>query len=408
MSPVPRLVIPGITYSTQQTQQPQALPPLRSASASAPLAAVASMSWGVPRLVLNFSSAADVQTASQQQLSAHRPKEVNVQTEFSNEPKEAAIQRNLDVATPKEVSQLVEYHIHEGVPLLTRMVVTGAVLTFCGLLRFDDLSHVLVHTDLLHVYRDRVEIFLFKSKTDQHCKGAFVTIGRIGGPCCPVLLLEQLLEAGHYQQTPCTSVQRDGVEADTEDVGPLLRAVNVRRNCLEEVVAALPSTVEAMPYCKFRDTLRTLCYAWRQGVRCDLCPHSLCCGGATALVQGGADRAEVQKLGRWKSNTVFEFVYVFEFVADSPHALLSPTLGSEAGPVQTGQCPLQTGQALELAHPGPWSQATVRVCPKTAGAGPLHNEPPSPAGRHTHSVVLLCFYPTLHRKAGPRAGEHRT
>ncbi|EFJ48832.1 hypothetical protein VOLCADRAFT_90495 [Volvox carteri f. nagariensis] len=156
--------------------------------------------------------------------------------------------RNLDIATLKEVLQLVEYHIHEG-----------AVLVFCGLLRFDDLSHMLVYTDLLHIYRDHMEIFLFKSKTDQHCKGAFVTIGRIGGPCCPVLLLEQLLEAGHYQRTPCTSVWRDGVEADAEDVGPLLHTVKVRRNCLEEVVAALPSTVEAMPYYKFHDTLWTLC-----------------------------------------------------------------------------------------------------------------------------------------------------
>ncbi|EFJ40000.1 hypothetical protein VOLCADRAFT_100252 [Volvox carteri f. nagariensis] len=156
---------------------------------------------------------------------------------------------NLVVATPKEVSQLVEYHIREGVPLLTRMVVTGAVLTFCGLLCFDDLSHVLVHTDLLHIYGDRVEIFLFKSKTDQHCKGAFVTISRIGGPCCPVLPF--------------------GAAADTTHV--------------EEVVAALPSTVEAMPFHKFRDMLWTLC-----------------------------TEAGVQKLGRWKSNTVFEFAYVRE------------------------------------------------------------------------------------------------
>ncbi|EFJ46071.1 hypothetical protein VOLCADRAFT_93606 [Volvox carteri f. nagariensis] len=93
MSRVPRLVIPGITYSTQQTQQPQAPPPPRPASASAPSAAVASMSWGVPRLVLNFSSAVDVQAASQQQVSARQPEEVNAQIESSNEPKEVAIQK---------------------------------------------------------------------------------------------------------------------------------------------------------------------------------------------------------------------------------------------------------------------------------------------------------------------------
>ncbi|GIM13696.1 hypothetical protein Vretimale_16774 [Volvox reticuliferus] len=105
-------------------------------------------------------------------------------------------QRSTDVVAPDEVSKLVEHHIREEVDLLTRMVVTSAVLAFCGLLRFDDLQHILVHTDVLRIYADQVAIFLFKSKTDQHCKGAFITIGRISGPCCPVHLLEQLLMAG--------------------------------------------------------------------------------------------------------------------------------------------------------------------------------------------------------------------
>ncbi|GIM05331.1 hypothetical protein Vretimale_9800 [Volvox reticuliferus] len=218
-------------------------------------------------------------------------------------------QRSTDVATPDEISKLVEYHIREGVDLLTRMVVTSAVLAFCGLLRFDDLQHILVHTDLLRIYADRVEIFLFKSKTDQHCKGAFVTIGRIGGPCCPVHLLEQLLTAGRYQRTPRT-VTRGGTEVDIEDVGPLLRAVNQRRDQLVEVVTRLPITVDAMSYSEFRTSLQTLCK--EAGVRHNLCPHDLRRGGATALVQGGADRVEVQKLGRWRSNGVFEFAYVRE------------------------------------------------------------------------------------------------
>jgi hypothetical protein len=49
-------------------------------------------------------------------------------------------------------------------------------------------SRVLVHSDLLRIYSDRVEVSLFKGKTDQHCKGAFVTIGRIGGSSCAVHL----------------------------------------------------------------------------------------------------------------------------------------------------------------------------------------------------------------------------
>ncbi|GLC68087.1 hypothetical protein PLESTF_000644600 [Pleodorina starrii] len=219
-----------------------------------------------------------------------------------------ANQRNLGVATPEDVQRLVQHHIRDGVCLLIRMVVTCAVLAFCGLLRFDDLRHVLVHTDLLRIYCDRVEIFLFKSKTDQHCKGAFVTIGRIGGPCCPVHLLEQLLEAGQYQRTPCTATKR-GVEADAEDVGPLLRAVDTRNHCLVQTAVPFPSYIPALPYETFKNKLRVLCS--EAGVP-QLRPHDLRRGGATALVQGGADRAEVQKLGRWKSNSVFEFAYVRE------------------------------------------------------------------------------------------------
>ncbi|GIM15191.1 hypothetical protein Vretimale_17997, partial [Volvox reticuliferus] len=106
------------------------------------------------------------------------------------------------VATPDEITQLVEFHLQAGVPLLTRMIVTCAVLAFAGLLRYDDLSHILVHRELLHIYSDRAEIYLFRSKTDQYCKGEIVTIGRIGGPHCPVSLLEALLHAGEYKRDP--------------------------------------------------------------------------------------------------------------------------------------------------------------------------------------------------------------
>ena len=82
----------------------------------------------------------------------------------------------------------------------------------------------------------------------------------------------------------------------------------------------LPATIQALPYGTFRATLRKLCET--AGVRSDLCPHDLRRGGATALVQNGADRAEVQKLGLWKTNSVFEFAYVRE---DGAHSSGRPT-----------------------------------------------------------------------------------
>ncbi|GIL52203.1 hypothetical protein Vafri_7910 [Volvox africanus] len=109
-------------------------------------------------------------------------------------------QRECGVATPDEINQLIEYHLHEETPLLTRMIITCAVLAFAGLMRYNDLSHILVHRELLHIYRDRAEIYLFRSKTDQYCKGDIVTIGRIGGPHCPVSLLETLLSIRGYKR----------------------------------------------------------------------------------------------------------------------------------------------------------------------------------------------------------------
>jgi hypothetical protein len=219
-------------------------------------------------------------------------------------------QRAPGVATYEEVAQLVAFHIRREAPLLARMVVTCAVIAFCGLLRFDDLTHILVHPDLLRIYSDRAELYLFKSKTDQHCTGVFVTIGRVNGPFCPVQLLEALLAAGGYKRTPATAVQPDGSEADAEDVGPLLREVNERTNRLRPVSVALPHTIPAMKYDKFLATLRSLCAA--AGLRDDIGTHDFRRGGATALVQNGASRIDVQKLGRWKSDRVFEFAYVRE------------------------------------------------------------------------------------------------
>ncbi|GIL78735.1 hypothetical protein Vretifemale_8150 [Volvox reticuliferus] len=115
--------------------------------------------------------------------------------------------------------------------------------------------------------------------------------------------------AGRYQRTPRT-VTRGGTEVDIENVGPLLRAVNQHRDQLVEVVTRLPVTMDAMSYREFRTSLQNLCK--EAGVRQNLCPHDLRRGGATALVQGGADRVEVHKLGRWRSNGVFEFAYVRE------------------------------------------------------------------------------------------------
>ena len=219
--------------------------------------------------------------------------------------------RDQGVATPAEILQLAEFHLRDGVPLSVRMIVTCAILAFSGLLRYDDLSRVLVHRELLRIFPDRVEICLYTSKTDQQCQGAVVTIGRIGGPFCPVTLLEALLQAGAYQRDPALRpIPGTSSWQDAEDVGPLLREVNPRTGRLDQLTASLPKIVPAMPYRDFREALKRLCY--QAGIRQSLCPHDLRRGGASAAVANGADRMTVQKLGRWRNAKVFEFAYVRE------------------------------------------------------------------------------------------------
>jgi hypothetical protein len=225
-----------------------------------------------------------------------------------------ANQRPKEVASPEEVAQLINHHIRAGVPLRTRMHITCAALCFSGLLRYDDLSHVLVHEDLLRIRSDRAEIYLYRSKTDQYCEGAVVTIGRIGGRACPVHLLEELLAAGEYQRSPALRPcrGRSSQLEDAEDVGPLLRATNAAGTRLEQTAEPLPKTIAALPYTAFAASLKRLCAA--AGVR-DLGTHAFRRGGATTAVEEGADRMTVQKLGRWKSSQVFEFAYVRESAA---------------------------------------------------------------------------------------------
>ncbi len=211
------------------------------------------------------------------------------------------------------------HHLSGQASLRVRMHVTCAVLGYSGLLRYSDLSRVMVHHDLMHFYPDRVELFLFTSKTDQHCEGALVPIGRISGPCCPVRLLEELLSVGQYKRYPAQEEQRAANGSvsmvDAEDVGPLLRAVSRNGQRLEHVALPLSGgqLIKPLTYATFQASLGRLFK--EAGVDKKLGTHSLRKGGATAAVQNGADRMVVRKLGRWRSKKVFEFTYVREGAA---------------------------------------------------------------------------------------------
>lgn len=213
-----------------------------------------------------------------------------------------------ELITFDELEAFVAFHLLDPAAppsLEVRMLVTGCVLAFTGLLRFDDLSRVLVHHELLRVTPgEALEIHLWRSKTDQRSEGAPVTVGATGGLSCPVALVEQLLVAGAYDRFPGAH----------EDAGPLLRAVVTSPDGaqrLQQVTAPLEAPIPPLPYAyaypRISDLLRAA------GISKQLGTHSFRAGGATAAVEGGADRTLVRKHGRWaEKSRVFEQRYVKE------------------------------------------------------------------------------------------------
>ena len=218
--------------------------------------------------------------------------------------------------SPADVHQLLTFHITPTCDLRTRMYVTCAALCYYGMLRYSDLANVMVHADLMRFAPGRVELYLWRSKTDQHAVGATVTIMALGGAHCPVHLLRELLVAGGYSTRPAQGLQVDAAGrqclVDVEDVGPLLRAVKLEqgRRVLAQVSVPLPGTIPSVQYSHFKEELVQLFRA--AGITKPIGTHSLRSGGASAAVNGGADRALVQKTGRWRSPQVMEQAYVRE------------------------------------------------------------------------------------------------
>ncbi|GLC45223.1 hypothetical protein PLESTM_001704000 [Pleodorina starrii] len=220
------------------------------------------------------------------------------------------------------MQQLLAYHFPlqgSGPDLETRMVVTCVVLCFTGLLRYDDLAKILVHQDLLDVQLgSHASIYLYRSKTDQGAQGATVTIGAVGElhPAhCPVQLLHDLLVAGGYQRAPRKAYVAGKLQ-EVEDVGPLLRPVARSADGsqrLAQRTAPLDAPIAVMPYRDFREKLNAAFQA--AGIHRDFGTHAFRRGGATTAVNSGADRALVQKLGRWASPATFEKHYVKDGVS---------------------------------------------------------------------------------------------
>ena len=96
----------------------------------------------------------------------------------------------------KDVLKLYQCLSRAG-DLITLQTLTLLVVGFAGMLRWDDLAGIKV--DDVVIKPQYMAIFLEKRKNDQMRHGNWVLISRWNGPCCPVKLVELLIEKGRHE-----------------------------------------------------------------------------------------------------------------------------------------------------------------------------------------------------------------
>jgi hypothetical protein len=155
------------------------------------------------------------------------------------------------------------------------MKATAITVCFVAFLRADSLLSLQME-DIRFVGQSHMELFLERSKTDQYREGAWTFVARVGGPFCPVGLVERLVALARYSGP-----------------GPLIRSVVVTRN-REYAKASAPAYTTLLGW--FKDAALMLeldpkLYGTHSGRR----------GGATgAAATDVADRLFKQH-GHWRS-----------------------------------------------------------------------------------------------------------
>jgi hypothetical protein len=179
--------------------------------------------------------------------------------------------------------------------LMDLMHVTAFLVMYAGFLRYDEVAEVCVHSDMLRIFSTHMDIFIPRSKTDQHWEGKWVSIARVGGNLCPVGLVERLLKAGGYVRTPPLA---------SSDVGPLVRpVVNTRgQHRLKQYLGTLNQPIMSTSYDRLRQRMRDMCAA--AGVTKHITMHSMRIGGITAAAEKGVPDRLLMKHGRWVSEYV--------------------------------------------------------------------------------------------------------
>ena len=192
--------------------------------------------------------------------------------------------------------------------LRDRMHLTCFLLMFLGLFRFSDMQSILVHRDLFQFIRkseldptiDGMLIFIPCSKTDQFWLGAWVAVGATGGIFCPVRLVMDLFRLGGYV-----------IDSNTMDVGPLLRATQLRhhpqRYVLAQRTAPFSTPIQPLSYAAFRQNVQSLVF---RATTKHIGMHAARSGGASLAAELNIDSRLVCGLGRWKLGNTFADTYI--------------------------------------------------------------------------------------------------
>jgi hypothetical protein len=77
------------------------------------------------------------------------------------------------------------------------MMTTAVTLCFATFLRCDELLS-LQWDQIRFVGQTHMELFIEHQKTDQYSASTWKIVARVGGSCCPVALVERLLDEGRY------------------------------------------------------------------------------------------------------------------------------------------------------------------------------------------------------------------
>ena len=185
-------------------------------------------------------------------------------------------------AMPVEIiKKFVDEFTSSDQNLLNQRFIVLSLIGFAGFLRIEELLEVRIKD--VTIFSDHIEIFLPKSKRDQHRQGNTVYIAKTGSKYCPVVHLEDFLRKAGLN-----------VKNDKEAfIIPVLYKTKKGHKA---------SKTRGVSYTRIREIFQEKIQNLNLlGQNYGL--HSLRSGGASAAANNGVSDRKIAKQGRWSSET---------------------------------------------------------------------------------------------------------